>query len=270
MNILWAVAVISFKEGLRHRILYGTVVFALFLTAFAVLISGLYMRDISKVILDICLSAVDLCGLLIPFFLAINLLSGDIEKRTIYSLLARPISRTHYIIGKFLGLSLLTALLMGILTIATLAAVTIATYIYPAHFFSTVSISTILICSLFSLLGIIVLNSTVMLWCSITTSSFLAFMLTVATYMIGQSIEDLVRFMSVPIEGVDISPLVQEIVMVALYIFPNLARFDLKAQAVYGVETSFNELATLVMYAVAYATSALIIAIIVFRRRDLP
>lgn len=270
MNALWSVSLISFKEGLRHRILYGTVIFALFVTAFAVLISGLYMRDISKIILDICLSAVDICGLLIPFFLAINLLSGDIEKRTIYSLLARPISRTHYIIGKFVGLSLLTALLMGIVTMATLAAVLAATYIYPAHFFSTVSISTILTCALFSLLGIIVLNSTVMLWCSITTSSFLAFMLTVATYLIGQSIEDLVRFMSVPIEGVDISPFVQKTVMTALYIFPNLARFDLKAQAVYGVGPNLTELATLTMYAGSYSIAALILAIIVFRRRDLP
>lgn len=270
MNALWAVTLISFKEGLRHRILYGAVVFALFLTAFALLISGLFMRDISKVILDICLSSVDICGLLIPFFLAINLLSGDIEKRTIYSLLARPISRTHYILGKFFGLSLLTALLMGILTIATLVAITVAAYIYPAHFFSTVSTSTIIVCSLFSLLGIIVLNSTVMLWCSLTTSSFLAFMLTVATYLIGLSIEDLVRFMSVPIEGVDISPFVQKTIMIVSYIFPNLARFDLKALAVYGVSTTFNELATLIMYAGAYSTSALILAIIVFGRRDLP
>ena len=75
MNNILAVISITFKEGLRQRILYGVIISALLLMFFAVLFSGLFMRDISKIILDFCLSAVSIGGLLIPFFLAVNLLS---------------------------------------------------------------------------------------------------------------------------------------------------------------------------------------------------
>ena len=117
MRAVFSVALLSFKEGLRQRVLYGVVLAALLMMSGAVLVSGFFLRDISKVILDFSLATVTLGGLTIPLFLAIHMLARDIERRTVFSLLSRPISRGQYLFGKFNGLLLLTGLVMLFLSI---------------------------------------------------------------------------------------------------------------------------------------------------------
>ncbi len=270
MNSILPIAVITFKEGLRRRVLYGVMVASLLLILFAVLISGLFMRDILKVMVDICLSSISLGGLLVPFFLAINLLAGDIENRTIYTLLARNISRSSYILGKFLGLAMLTGIIIIILMIATLVAIYCATLIYPAHNFLHFTLSPLFISTLMAFLGVLVLNSTVLLWCSVTTSSFLATLLTLSTYIIGHSVEDVVRFMNLKNTGVEISPMIQATAKAVLYIFPNLAAFDLKQQAAYSLPFVSQEITLLGLYGLSYISIMLFLAIFFFKRRDLP
>jgi ABC-type transport system involved in multi-copper enzyme maturation permease subunit len=269
MRTTWSIALITFKEGLRHRILYGIVIAALLILVFSVFVSGLFMRDLLKIILDICLSAVSIGGLLIPFFLTISMLAGDIEKKTIYTILAKPVTRKHYIIGKFLGLGLLTAIIMIILTATTLLAILSATLIYPAHNFQEFALTPILISSLMGFLGTLVLNSCVILWCCLTTSSFLATLLTLSTYVVGQSIEDIVRFLSMKTEGVEITPAIHIITKTTLYLFPNLAAFDLKQQAAYGLPITFSEIGFLIIYSSTYISIMLCLAVLFFNRRDL-
>ncbi|MDW7773840.1 MAG: ABC transporter permease subunit [Desulfobulbaceae bacterium] len=270
MKTIWPIALISFKEGLRHRVLFGVVIFAFLFNAFAVLISGFFMRDILKITLDLCLSMVSIGGLLVPFFLTITLLSGDIEQRTIYTILARPVSRANYIVGKFIGLGLVAASIISILTVTTLLAVWGSTQIYPDHFFTGLSVSSILVSSFMALLGILTLNSTVVLWCCITTSSFLATLLTLSTYVVGQTVEDLVHFVSVQTPGVEISPVVKKVIHVTLYVFPNLAAFDFKQQAAHGLAISLQEVFFVTIYGCTYTTAILIIAVLYFKKRDLP
>lgn len=270
MKTIWLIALITMKEGLRQRILYGIFIASLLLTLFAVLISGLFMRDILKILLDICLSSISLGGLLTPFFLSINSLSGDIEKRTIYTLISRNISRNDYILGKFLGLALLTGIVMSLLSLSTMLAVYLASLIYPAHFFAKFSPCLVFLSILMAFLGIQVLNSTVFLWCSVTTGSFLATLLTISCYFIGHSVEDVVRFLSLKIDSAHISPFTEWTAKSALYIFPNLAAFDLKQKAVYSLPIPLAEIFFLGVYGLVYITIMLILASFFFRRRDLP
>lgn len=266
---IWPIALLTFKEGLQHRILYGVLVFASLVMLFTILASGLFMRDVQKIILDLSLSAISLAGLLIPFFLTISLLSRDIEQRTAFTILAKPISRSHYILGKYLGISLLTCLVVAVLSCFTLLTIQTCRFIYPAHIFSDLSYSAILVACYMILAGILVLNSCVFLWCSITTSSFLATLLAIATYLIGQTSEDLVRFMSLENSGVTVSPLTQKTVQAALYIFPNLAAFDFKHQAAYGLVISSQDIAFVLIYALAYISAMLLLSMLIFSRRDL-
>lgn len=267
---VFPIAVITFKEGLRHRILYGILVASLFLIFFAVLFSGFFMRDILKILLDFCLSCISLGGLLVPFFLAINLLGGDIEKRTIYTLLAKPISRGEYIVGKFFGLALLTGAVISILTLATLFAIYLATQLYPAHYFTRLNIPPILVAISMTFLGTLVLNGTVLLWCSVTTSTFLATLLTLSTYFIGHSAENMVRFIALQLSDIGISPTIKLINNIVLYVFPNLAAFDLKQHAAYCLPISLEEILFLVLYGSTYISATLFLTIFFFNRRDLP
>lgn len=265
-----AIALISFKEGLRHRVLYGVLIFALLLMIFAVLISGLFMRDISKIILDQCLSAINIGGLLIPFFLAINLLARDIEKRTIFTILARPISRYQYVLGKYFGIVLLTGSVMAVLSVATFFSVWIGKLIYGAHFFSGYSPLAIIAGILMSFLGLMVLNAIVVLWCSITTSAFIATLLTLFTYLIGQTVDDVVRFLAyeINLSDAEVSNAVKLAVDAAQYIFPNLSAFDVKLQAAHGILIPFSDMAVLGLYGIGYIAAVLSVSVLILNRRD--
>jgi len=270
MHTVFAIAVITFKEGIRHRVLFGALVLAAFLLFFSVLASGLFMRDGLKVLLDICLSSVSIGGLLVPFFLTIDLLARDIETRTIYTILARSVSRSDYILGKFLGLAILTAAIMAIFTLTTFVSIWLASTLYPSHFLENLAFIPILLSVLSSFMSVLVLTSTVILWCSLTTSSFLATLLTLSTYAIGHSAEDMVRFISAKISGVAISPIIEQIVNITMYVFPNLATFDLKQQAAYGIVISGSHLLFLGVYTTGYSALMLILAITALSKRDLP
>lgn len=264
-----AIGRITFREGIRQRVLYGAVLFAGAIIFFSVLFSGLFMRDIAKITLDLCLSAVNLGGLLVPFFLAIQMLARDLERRTIYSILSRPISRPEYILGKFIGLALLALVLMATLTVATLAAVSLARLLYPPAFFENLSWTSIFLSIFISFLGMLVFIAVVVFWSMVTTSSFLATLLTLATYFIGHSVEDMARFVLSRTPGVEISPVVAWTVQAAQYIFPNLAAFDLKSVAAHGMAIPAVHVASLAAYALAYSGAMLMLAIWVFRKRDL-
>lgn len=269
MKNIIAVAIISFKEGLRQRVLYGILIFALFMMSASVLLSGLFMRDIAKITIDFCLAAISIGGLLVPFFLAVNLLARDIERRTIFTLLSRAISRQQYVLGKFGGLALLAVTIVGILSLSAAAAIWTSKFIYPPYFFEHLNPAALVTAVLLGLLGLFMFTAVVVLWSCITTSSFLVTLLAVATYIIGQTAEDLVRFMAVPTPGVEISPLVQHSVKAALYVFPNLAAFDLKLAAAHGLMIPGREILFLLAYGIGYTTAALCLAIFFFQRREL-
>lgn len=269
MNKIAAISLISFKEGLRNRVIYGIVLVALFMMTFAILISGFFMRDISKVMLDLCLTTVNVGGLLVPFFLAIHLLARDIERRTVFSILSRPISRGEYLLGKFGGLSLLTAAIMSLLTVFTLLAIWGGGRVYASYFFTSFSAFSVLQSIWLSYCGIMMLNSLVVLWCSVTTSSFLATLLTIFTYLIGQSADDIIHFIKTEGSELQISETVKMTVTVAQYLFPNLAAFDYKMQAARGAVIPLHELALLTGYSFAYQAIVLIAAIAFFRQREL-
>lgn len=227
------------------------------------------MRDILKITLDLCLSTISIGGLFVPFFLGINSFSGDFEQRTIYTVLARPVSRAVYIFGKFAGLGLLTATVIGLLSCFTLLAVWVFSFIYPEHFLAGLSLPSIVVCCMMILMSILMLNSTVVLWCSVTTSSFLATLLTLATYIIGQTVEDILHFLSIQVYEVTVSPVVYKTIQAALYIFPNLSAFDFKQQAAHGLAINHQEIFLLSVYSISYATAVLVVAVIIFNKRDL-
>lgn len=269
INSMIAVAIMTYKEGVRQRIIYGIVLLAVGVIFFAVLLAGLFMRDIAKVILDFCLSAVNIGGLLVPLFLAVHLLARDFERRTVFTILSRPVSRPQYLLGKFYGLAMLAATIMGILTLATVAAITISKLLYPEPFFASLSWPAVFTAIGVSYLGTTVLIAVVVLWSTVTTSSFLATLLTLATYCIGQTVADMVRFISSKVPGVAITPLVEKTVSAAMYLFPNLAAFDLKLAAAHGLAIPVSDVLFLAAYAVGYTTAVLSLAIFLFQRRDL-
>ena len=120
MIAIWSVASITFKEGIKNRVLFGIFIIALLLFAATTVVTTLFMRDIVKVAVDLSLSTVSFAGLLTLLFVGVNLFAKDLDKRTIYMVISRPISRSEYLIGKFLGivmLALVVVVFLGILSV---------------------------------------------------------------------------------------------------------------------------------------------------------
>lgn len=107
MRPLWPLAVITFKEGIRNRAMHGIFLLASLLFVANFLICGMIMQEVGKVAVDIALSAVSFSGLLLVLFVGINLLAKDLDRRTIYMVLARPISGSIISGANFLVMLLL-------------------------------------------------------------------------------------------------------------------------------------------------------------------
>ena len=114
-----------------------------------------------------------------------------------------------------------------------------------------------------------ILNALAVFWSTLTTSSFLATLLTVFSYVIGHFVDDVVRFLQVNTTGVEISSSIKQVVEIAKYSFPNLAAFDVKSVAAHGMVIPLADVVFLTFYAGIYCSLLLTLATIFFRRRDL-
>nr|WP_167495935.1 ABC transporter permease subunit [Desulfosediminicola ganghwensis] len=227
------------------------------------------MRDIQKILLDLSLSTISLTALVVPFFITITIFSKDIENKTISIFLSRSISRSQYIIGKFSGILMITACIYLILTIFSFTTIGIAQLIYPLSFFENLNIPSIAVACGLSFLSTMTLISCTILWCCLTTSSFLATLLSIATYIIGQSTEDLVRFISLELADGVISPATEVTVKAALYLFPNLSSLDYKYYAAYGMSIPPTQATFSIMYAVSYTFVILLFSVAIFSKKEL-
>jgi ABC-type transport system involved in multi-copper enzyme maturation permease subunit len=271
MTILWPIALITFKEGIRNRAIYGITLFALLLFGATVLIATMIPREVGKVSVDMALSTISFTGLLIVLFVGINLMAKDLDKRTIYTVLSRPISRSQYIVGKFLGMVLLIAVSMGILSLLAIAAIVMLKTTH-AGYFTRFSWPVIILADGLTVLMLIVLSAVSFLFASFTSSSFITLVLTIITYIIGQSLSGVKALLESPSYeiGYSVSPVTVKMVTAAYYLFPNLSLFDIKLQAAHALTVSSSFVMWTVAYGLVYITLSITLAALIFRKKEFP
>lgn len=119
---LWAIALNTFREATRNRVLYVLVLFAVGLMAFSLVLGELSLHEEVRVIKDIGLAGISLVGLVIALFLGVNLLSKELDKKTVYFVVPKPLHRHEFLLGKFLGLAV-TLVVLVVLMAAILGIV---------------------------------------------------------------------------------------------------------------------------------------------------
>jgi ABC-type transport system involved in multi-copper enzyme maturation permease subunit len=119
-----AIARNTFREAIRDRILYGFLFFAVALILFSIVIGQLSYHEEVRTIIDIGLAGISLFSVLMAIFLGITLLHKEIEKRTLYTILSKPISRTTYMVGKFLGLAATMIFLIVLMAVVWIGVLT--------------------------------------------------------------------------------------------------------------------------------------------------
>jgi ABC-type transport system involved in multi-copper enzyme maturation permease subunit len=271
MTSLWPIAFITFKEGIRNRAIYGITLFAFLLFGATALVATMIPREVGKVAVDMALSTISFSGLLIVLFVGINLMAKDLDKRTIYTVLARSVSRPQYIVGKFLGMVLLITVTMVALSLMAMAA-TVLLKMTHADFFARFSWTLIALSVFLTILMLILLSAVSFLFASFTSTSFITLVLTIITYIIGQSISGVKALVESPAEvvGLSVSPVTVKLVQAAYYLFPNLSLFNIKLQAAHDLTVTTSYVVWTVLYGVVYICLSITLAALIFRKKEFP
>ena len=266
MRAIALVAGAVFRESVRDRVPYSMVVFAALLMAASYLISQLTAGQDLKIIKDLGLAAIAMFGLLIAVFIGIGLVSKEVERKSVYGLLTKPITRPQFILGKYAGL---------VLTLAVnISAMAAAFYAVLYYIDATASASTraawpapatdprllVAIVLIFAELTVV---TAVALFFSTFSSPLLATVLTLGLWVAGHFNADLRNF-----ENVVNAAAVVWIAKTLYYVLPNLAPFDVKAEVVHGLPVGMRHVTLTLLYAAVYAGMLLVAAVAIFRRRD--
>lgn len=258
MNIHRTLVIASnvFREVIRDRVLYLLGFFAVIMVAAAILVPEVAASTEDQIIPDIGLAAISILGLAITIFVGTGLVNKEIEKRTVYVMVAKPISRAEVIVGKHWGLSAVIALLVAMMTAIFMAMLSMRQIPYPA--------GSILLSAVFQFLELSLIAAVAILF-GVFTSSLLATMLTFAIYLVGQFSRDLLA-----LGAISESPGLKQVTEGIYLILPDLARLNLKNQAVYGFDLlpQASELLGNVLYAIVYTMLLLAIATAIFSRRQ--
>jgi ABC-type transport system involved in multi-copper enzyme maturation permease subunit len=266
MRTIWLIAVAVFKESVRDRVPYAMVVFAVLLMAASYLIAQMTAGQDMKIIKDLGLAAVSIFGLFIAVFIGIGLVSKEVEKKSVFGLLSKPVSRTQFILGKYAGLVMTLAVNLGVMTIAYYAV------LYYMYLTATASaragwpapaMDPRLLIAIGLIFAELMLVTALALFFSTYSSPLLATLLTIGLWVAGHFNADLRNFGAV----VD-SAAAASLARAVYYILPNLAPFDVKAEAVYGMPIAMRSVLYTLAYAAVYITTLLTAAVAIFRRRD--
>jgi ABC-type transport system involved in multi-copper enzyme maturation permease subunit len=243
-----------FQEVIRDRVLYLIALYALLLFAALRLLPEVAANTEKKMILDVGLAAMTMLGLLVAIFVGTGLINKEIEKRTVLMMMAKPISRAEFIVGKHLGLTAVLAVLVALMSAIYWALLTVSNISFPV---GPVFISVLFLVLLLSLMAAVAIAF------GVFTSSLLAVLLTFTVFLMGSASANLVALGNQS-KNSAIATLTRNLYLVV----PDLSRLDLKNQAVYGLLPPPEKLLENAGYGLLYIVLLLALSSLLFARRQ--
>ncbi len=249
-----AIARNTVREALRSRLLYTLVFFAVLLIGSSALLATLSYVERERILQDIGLSAIRLMGAIIAVFVGVGLIHREVERRTVYTILSKPVSRTAFVVGKFAGLAATLWLMVGIMGLAFAAVSLVSGAPLGWGHLAALALTCV---------ELALLVAVATLFSSFTTPT-LASAFSLGVYLLGHLVRDLRDL------GAASDSELAERVTAGLYlVLPDLEAFDLVIPAVHGLAIPPGEVAMGALYGFGYAALVLVLAAFVFERRDL-
>jgi ABC-type transport system involved in multi-copper enzyme maturation permease subunit len=257
MRNVWVVATNTFREAVRDRVLYNLVVFALLMMGAAIIVGQISIGIEQSVIVSLGLTAISVIGIFIAVLIGVGLVSKEIDKRTLYALLAKPVQRWQFLLGKYGGLAMT-------LTVNT-AAMAVGLYVamWTVKHPLDASAWYVLVAVYLILLKLVLIVALAMLFSCFTTP-FLAILFTVGIYIAGVFAGNLRA-----LEGVGLTPSTMKFMRGFSYLLPNFDNFDVMGLVAHGRGVPASLIWQDTLYAFVYAAIVLAAAAMVFSRRNL-
>jgi ABC-type transport system involved in multi-copper enzyme maturation permease subunit len=257
MKIL-AIAANTLREALRERLMYNLVVFGLLLIAGSLTISQLTLGEQFRIIADISTSSTQAFGTLIAVFLGVALVSRELDRRTCYAILARPVSRAGFIVGKYLGL--LATLALNVLVMALVSALMLFIYTGNTGFLGLGFLGAfgLMMVQLAVCAGFAVLFATL-------STPTLAVIFTLSVVGAGHAFSEVRAFW---LQSSHSQVQLRWLVRVLDFTLPNMGLLDVKEALTYGDPLRLSSLLTRFAYGAFYAAIIVSLAALVFSRKD--
>ena len=253
LSRVWVLAHNTCREAVRERLLYNLLFFAALMIASSIMLAKIHLGYDERIYYDVGLAAIALFGALIAIFVGINLVYREISQKTVYTMLAKPVYRWEFLVGKYLGLVSLLALEVLIMS----------TFFVAVIVYKDTAVPTALLYAIGLIFLELVLITAVAIFFSSFTTPYLAAMFTVGLWIVGHLLGDLRAFGNLPDSG-HIKPITE-----ALYwSLPNFDRLDIKGAAASGEAIAAAEVFWRGLYAVLYSGALLVASILLFQRRD--
>jgi ABC-type transport system involved in multi-copper enzyme maturation permease subunit len=246
----------TFREAVRDRVLYNLIAFALLLSGAAILVSQISIDIERLVVIDLGLSAVSLFGIVIAIFIGIGLVSKEIEKRTLYTVLSRPVRRWEFIVGKFCGLAGTLIVNASFMAIGVFGAL-----LYVAHKFGRPD-ALIFVALYFIILQFLIICSLSLLFSSFS-SPLLSAVFAFSLFVIGSFANDLRDFATLT------HGFTRWLATAAAYLIPNFSTLNVITNVAHQQPVGRHLVVQNTLYAVFYTVMVMSGAVLIFERRNL-
>ncbi len=250
------VAYNTFREAVRDRVLYNLVFFALLLVGAALLFGQISIGIQRIVLINLGLSAISVFGVVIAIFIGIGLVSKEMEKKTLYTILSRPVRRWEFIVGKFGGLAWTLVVNTFFMAVGFFAAL-----LFLAHRFERAD-GWLLVAIYFIILEFVVVTALALLF-STFSSPVLSAVMALALFVIGTFAEDLRAFAAMS-QGAT-----RAFATLAAYVVPNFASLNVISSVAHGQPIAASLILYNTVYSLWYTTAAICGAILAFEYRNL-
>jgi len=246
----------TFREAVRDRVLYNLIVFAFLMIGSSLLLGQITIGVQRQLLINLGLTAISIFGVLIAIFIGIGLVSKEIDKRTLYTVLTRPVQRWEFIVGKFLGLVVTLMVNAGLMTLGFFAAL-----LYLVHGLEHSDLY-ILAAIYFILLQFMMVTAIALLLSSFSTPIESA-VLTFAIFVVGSFSEDL-RGFAESANGIS-----HHVAVTMSYLVPNFSALNVIASVAHGNPVPERILLLNTIYGLMYAGAAVCAASLIFQYRNL-
>ncbi len=257
MTNVSTVAWVTVREAIRQKLAVNLLVFAVALVSASFVISTLTFGEQYRIIVDIGLSAMEVFGTLIAAFLGSALIAGDVERRTVYPIVAKPVSRAQYVAGRYAGLVATTTLNLGVMAVFFVGV--LAFYLRGLGFVR----DTPLVATLGAMALQFAMIAAVAVFFSSFSTATLSAIFTLCLVVAGHLASDLVRYWSN--QGVAAAWVGKALYLVV----PNLEALNFKEAMVYKDALPAGSTAAAFLYGTLYAAGVVAAAAAIFSRRDL-
>lgn len=244
----------TFKEAIRDKILYIIILFSIFIIGASVVLSTLSIGQNQKIIVDMGLSAISIFGVLITLFVGTTLLNKEIEKKTIYLLLTKPLRRSDFILGKHLGMSYTLLVIISIMTLC----------FYGVLYFQGMPLNPVYLQSIFMNYIELILLIAIAIFFSTFASPVMSSMYTLGFYLVGHFSKDLLE-----IGKLSKNETFMEVTKYLYYFLPDLEKLNLKNMVLYLDQANINDLFLWgSIYGLIYMSVVLVMSIFVFEFKE--